>query len=31
MIKNGQGFIVSLDYSLINYGGHKTTYIIIYM
>jgi hypothetical protein len=31
MIKIGPGFIVSLDYSLINNGGHKTTYIMIYM
>ena len=31
MFKSGPGFIVSLDYSLINYGGYKTTYIMTYI
>ena len=31
MVKIRPGFIVSLDNSLINNGGHKTTYIMIYM
>jgi hypothetical protein len=31
MIKAGPGFIVSLDYSLINYDGYKISYIMTYM